>query len=470
MITNFTLFNSEKEKLAFMKKYDLASKTMSSIPRLYYSPHGDIYKKCELLGYDKEYDAWCTMVIDYGEGPTAIHSDYLHDMQTFERKKGKSLRTSADSFIVFDFETTGINTKSCEIIQIGALKIESGKVVDTFNEFVHPDNPIPEKVTALTGITDLDVCMADSIDIVLKKFLKFIDNNILVGYNISSFDTTLLYDLAKYLYNIDVSNDFIDLRYIAESYFKNAKIDIANHKLTTVAEYFGIDTLNAHRALHDCYMTLDCYNLLFNKTIADVPDTSSANNLTNEFEHGIFNILQEIMETEELPVGSLYLYSNISHKGERKGTEITKSICVNEPEYPPNNNIKTTLGKNDIFAQIIYRKDNHVVFKIKTKYLTIITLPATAQILDKIDSQFTYIAFDLNDNEVYTFIKNVVLAGLKFYESNASFGCCSQFIKCSDKGKCVHTNKLYSKGCKYRSNLDAGRIFYGKNKNINIGK
>lgn len=468
MNKEFNVFNSNKDKLAFMKKYELASKTMSSIPRLYYSPHGDTIKKCDLLGYVKEYESWCTMIIDYGDGPTAIHSDYLHDMQTFERQKGKSLKTYADSFVVFDFETTGINLKSCEIIQIGALKIENGKVIDTFNEFVHPDNPIPEKITALTGITDLDVWMADSIDIVLKKFLDFIDNSILVGYNISSFDTTLLYDHAKYLYNIDVSNDFIDLRYIAESYFKSNKIDIANCKLTTIADYFGIDTENAHRALHDCYITLDCYNKIFDKAITDVPDNSiSINNITNELERSIFNILQEIIEKEELPKDSLYLHSNVSHKGEKKGTEITKSICVNEPEYPPNTNNKVVLGKNDTFAQIIYKKNNKVEFKIKTKYLSALELPADCEVSDKIsDPQFTNIILDINNSNIHTFIKALVLTGLKFYESNSSFGCCSQFKKCSDEKKCVHLNKLYSKGCKYRSNLDAGRIFYGKNRNV----
>ncbi len=48
----------------------------------------------------------------------------------------------------------------------------------------------------------------------------------------------------------------------------------------------------------------------------------------------------------------------------------------------------------------------------------------------------------------------------------SSFGCCSMFNECSDAKKCVHENKLYSKACMYRRHLDDGRIFYGKNRNI----
>ena len=46
------------------------------------------------------------------------------------------------------------------------------------------------------------------------------------------------------------------------------------------------------------------------------------------------------------------------------------------------------------------------------------------------------------------------------------FGCCSRFVECSDARKCVHENKLFSMACHYRHNLDNGRIFYGKNKNV----
>ncbi len=53
------------------------------------------------------------------------------------------------------------------------------------------------------------------------------------------------------------------------------------------------------------------------------------------------------------------------------------------------------------------------------------------------------------------------------YESKAAtFGCCSKVEECSDALHCIHENKFYSKACMYRMNLDMGKVFYGKNKNI----
>ena len=47
-----------------------------------------------------------------------------------------------------------------------------------------------------------------------------------------------------------------------------------------------------------------------------------------------------------------------------------------------------------------------------------------------------------------------------------TFGCCSRYEKCSDAKKCIHPDPVFALGCAYRNNLDSGRIFYGKNRNI----
>ena len=62
--------------------------------------------------------------------------------------------------------------------------------------------------------------------------------------------------------------------------------------------------------------------------------------------------------------------------------------------------------------------------------------------------------------------QNTVYCVQGYVSKAARFGCCSSFIACSDAKKCVHENKLYSKACMYRDSLEEGRIFYGKNRNI----
>ena len=83
------------------------------------------------------------------------------------------------------------------------------------------------------------------------------------------------------------------------------------------------------------------------------------------------------------------------------------------------------------------------------------------------DPKNIHVFMDRNTNELVEYIKLHTEYRIKHYTSKAStFGCCSKFNACSDAMKCVHENRLYSMACSYRTNLDAGRIFYGKNRNI----
>ena len=160
-------------------------------------------------------------------------------------------------YVCFDLETTGFG-KTAEIIEIGAIKVRDGTTVDKFSELVKPTNRISGVVTALTGISQNDVADARNISEVLPDFLEFIGNDILVGHNIASFDMKFLYrDFEKYM-GLILPNDFVDTLRLAKIVFPDWK----HRRLGDLANYYGISTVGAHRALTDCKMNQKVFELL----------------------------------------------------------------------------------------------------------------------------------------------------------------------------------------------------------------
>lgn len=108
-------------------------------------------------------------------------SDIFHADETPEFLLGKK-------FVVFDLETTGLTPTADMIIEIGAVKIENGRMTETFSTLVNPQRPIPQKNVELTGISDSDVKDSPLIKDVLPDFYKFCDGCTLVGQNSDAFD------------------------------------------------------------------------------------------------------------------------------------------------------------------------------------------------------------------------------------------------------------------------------------------
>ena len=109
--------------------------------------------------------------------------------------KGQVLR---DSYVVFDIETTGFSPVKNRIIEIGAVKVVEGKIVDRFSTFVNPRVPIPFRIEQLTSINDEMVMDAPGIEEVLPEFLKFCEGTIFVAHN-ANFDMSFIMENAAQL-------------------------------------------------------------------------------------------------------------------------------------------------------------------------------------------------------------------------------------------------------------------------------
>lgn len=183
------------------------------------------------------------------------------------RNKGKRLNRYTPDYVVFDLETTGISVQRDTIIEISALKVVKGYVTEEYNTLVNPHRHIPAGATAVNGITDAMVADAPELKDVMKEFLDFIGNGILVGHNIHTFDTNFVYDAALGLWGKELRNDYVDTLYMA----RQCLPQLAHHTLGDVSNYFHISTAGAHRALNDCRMNQQIYEQMGKLIGADLP-------------------------------------------------------------------------------------------------------------------------------------------------------------------------------------------------------
>lgn len=171
-----------------------------------------------------------------------------------EREVPKYLQNK--TFVCYDLETTGLHyERGDRMVEIGAIKIENGKITEKFGTYVNPNGKhIDEKASETTGIYDSDVENAPMDYQVLQDFYKFTRGSILIGYNNINFDNTFLIGQGKSCkYNFD--NPTEDVFKYAQKYVSGVK----NYKLGTIAEKLGVVLDNAHSAVFDALATAQVF-------------------------------------------------------------------------------------------------------------------------------------------------------------------------------------------------------------------
>ena len=164
-----------------------------------------------------------------------------------EKFNGKILN---NTIVVFDIETTGLNSDIDQIIELGAVKIERGNIIERFSTFVKPTIEIPYEVSELTHITNDMVEDAPPIEVVIKKFYEFTRNTVLCGHNVIGFDIKFIKRFGN-LQGLDFDNDLIDTMNEA----RVSRLKISRFNLGTVTKALGIELKGAHRAWNDAFAT-----------------------------------------------------------------------------------------------------------------------------------------------------------------------------------------------------------------------
>ena len=410
-----------------------------------------------------------------------IHNMYLAEMQSFKGDmheniiiEGKKITKCPKDYVLYDVETTGTNHNHDKIIEISAIKCKDGKVVDEFSRLIAVDKMLSKKIIKLTGITDELLCSEGvSEEEAYKEFFDFVEGSVLVGHNIAAFDNYFIGHAAE-----KISRNFIYTYFDTLPFARKVLKDLKSHKLELLSEYFGVSYEGAHRALQDCKINNEIYLRLAKLSGTEIASVEvetyeivNSDIIFDGLVEQLNDICEKYVEDLKLPPKGLVIRNNNNENVP------SVSVCVNEPPYPIS---QSELGKIFVLTSLVLMSrpntkkdaDKITVTLNNPDDIDRLEVPKNTiikpQYKAKTEEIVSYvILFDENDNSIVEYIKELILIVLKRYRTKEStFGCCSQFNKCSAAGKCLHINKLYSTACAYRRNLEDGKIFYGENANV----
>lgn len=154
-----------------------------------------------------------------------------------------------ETYVVFDLETTGLDPKDGNsIIEIGAVRVKDNKIIDRFDELIDPKMELSSEITKITNITNEMLIGKDSEEIIVKRFIEWAKDDILVAHN-ANFDLSFI-KMAYLKYNLGKFNftviDTLGISRFLESYERY-------HNLTSLMTRYKIvwDENKHHRADYD---------------------------------------------------------------------------------------------------------------------------------------------------------------------------------------------------------------------------
>lgn len=216
----------------------------------------------------------------------------------------------SETYIVFDVETTGLSAVYNKIIELAAVKIKDGEIIERFERFANPHEALSATTIELTGITDDMVKDAPEIEDVLKDFRDFIGDDTLVAHN-ASFDIGFLNVGLKNIGFEEVKNPVIDTLELARFLYPEFK----NHRLNTLCKQFDIELTQHHRAIYDAEAT----GYLLWKLVKDVVErgTTSHAQLNDHVGNGSWQRTRPfhctILAKNQTGLKNLYKLVSLSH-------------------------------------------------------------------------------------------------------------------------------------------------------------
>lgn len=171
---------------------------------------------------------------------------------------------SKTPFIVVDCETTGLVPSLDRVIEIGAVKVLDGKVVDEFSTLINPEIFIPTEITGITGITTEMLQGHPFIQDVLPKYMEFLGSDyVFVAHNVE-FDKEFINESLLRSQMTKMNSPYLCTINLARHVHPN----LARYNLGNLAQLFNVELPQAHRAIHDARATAQLF-VKFMKVLQD---------------------------------------------------------------------------------------------------------------------------------------------------------------------------------------------------------
>lgn len=363
----------KREDLSTKKRVELHCHTkMSDMDAV--SDVGDILKQAKRFGHT------AMAVTDHGNVqafPAANHTfkpddpfkiiygveAYLVDdlQEIVTNGKNQDLNSS---YVVFDIETTGFVKTKNKVIEIGAVKVENGKITERFSEFVNPKEPIPFEIEQLTGINDGMVVDAPEITEILPRFLKFCEGCLLVAHN-AHFDMGFISYNAK-MQGLNEDFTYLDTVGISRAFFPTQ----AKHTLDAVAKTMGVSLENHHRAVDDAEATAQIFvrflPMLAEKGITNMEELNAFGVLDKEAVKRLHYYHAIILAKNEIGRRSLYKLVSASNLDYfRQRPRIPKSKIL---EYREGLILGSACERGELYQAIVREEDEAQIAKIVSFY------------------------------------------------------------------------------------------------------
>lgn len=161
-----------------------------------------------------------------------------------------------EDYLVVDLEMTGLNPRTDQILEIGAVKVKKKQITDTFSCLVRPNGKLSAEVQELTGITEEMASEGEEPDAALGRFLIFAEDLVWVGHNI-------IYDYS-FIKQWAVNHRILFSKYAVDTLKVARKClpELEKKSLDYLCDYFEISREAKHRAFEDAAATRELYERL----------------------------------------------------------------------------------------------------------------------------------------------------------------------------------------------------------------